>query len=879
VKKGLIPFLFLLLLLLSGRSLATHNRAGEITYRQISDLTYEITLTTFTDVSAPNNADRPRAILSFGDNTSADSPRIEKTVITGTFIQRNKYRFIHTYPGYATYLISYEDPNRNEGVSNMKASVNTPFYIETQLVINPFIGFNNSPTLLLEPIDFGAVNKLFVHNPNAFDIDGDSLSFKLVPCKQSIDEEVFEYLFPTRANDFATDTFYVENETGQIVWENPKYVCVVNIAIRIEEWRYIPAQKRYVQIGYIVRDMQVEIKPSDNTPPVIQPMNDTCIIAGTTLIKEVRADDVDGDMITLTATGGPFKLPPPDTIIFPQPKLGVDSVKQTFTWKTSCNAVRKQPYQVVFKAVDNGGNPNLTDLQPWRITIVAPAPKDFAASSVGTTVDLSWTPVNCSKAVGYKIYRRLNSYNFIPANCETGIPEYTGYTLLTTINTITTSTFSDNDNGRGLKIGNTYCYRIITFYPDQAESYTSSEVCISLKRDVPWITNVDVISTNVANGIDSIRWTKPVKLDTIQFPGPYQYQLYRSSTSNPNYSLIHSSSSPFLGTLNDTVYRDENINTVDDQHTYRVSILANGILIGSAFPATSIYLRATPLDNRVVLSWDIDVSWKNDTFEIYRQNQVTSLYEKVGFALDTNKYTDDLLTNGVTYSYYVRSIGEYASGDFPKPLLNRSQIIFTTPIDLEKPCPPVLSITPMCDLYQNELKWNYSDDSCAEDVIKYHIYKSFFEGEEFTFLTEVSPKTAGDYIDNNLTKSIAGCYFITAIDSFNNESERSNVICVDNCPEFVLPNAFTPNDDGINDLLVPIKDSVNFIDEVNIKIFSRWGKLIYETTDPNVNWDGKDQDTGQKLDPGVYFYICEFSEIRVQGLKPKNITGFVHLIR
>src|SRR5688572_29702976 len=181
-------FLFLsAFIVLPGISLATHNRAGEITYKQISALKYEFTLTTFTDISNPSNADRKSAILNFGDNTSDEQPRIDDDLIT-PIIKRNIYRFTHTFPGYATYVISYQDPNRNLNVQNIENSVNTPFYVETELVINPFIGFNNSPTLLLEPIDVGGVNKLFVHNPNAYDDDGDSLSFKLVTCKQNVGE-------------------------------------------------------------------------------------------------------------------------------------------------------------------------------------------------------------------------------------------------------------------------------------------------------------------------------------------------------------------------------------------------------------------------------------------------------------------------------------------------------------------------------------------------------------------------------------------------------------------------------------------------------------------------------------------------------------------
>ena len=60
---------FLVFLMASKFLFATHNRAGELSYTQISALQYEFILTTFTDISDPNNADRPSAELNFGDGT------------------------------------------------------------------------------------------------------------------------------------------------------------------------------------------------------------------------------------------------------------------------------------------------------------------------------------------------------------------------------------------------------------------------------------------------------------------------------------------------------------------------------------------------------------------------------------------------------------------------------------------------------------------------------------------------------------------------------------------------------------------------------------------------------------------------------------------
>lgn len=75
---------------------ATHNRAGEITYVQLSDLTFEITLTTFTYTLS--YADRPTLDIEWGDNTTSTAPRISMLTLPN-FYRRNIYKIVHTYPG------------------------------------------------------------------------------------------------------------------------------------------------------------------------------------------------------------------------------------------------------------------------------------------------------------------------------------------------------------------------------------------------------------------------------------------------------------------------------------------------------------------------------------------------------------------------------------------------------------------------------------------------------------------------------------------------------------------------------------------------------------------------------------------------------------
>lgn len=86
-------------------------------------------------------------------------------------------------------------------------------------------------------------------------------------------------------------------------------------------------------------------------------------------------------------------------------------------------------------------------------------------------------------------------------------------------------------------------------------------------------------------------------------------------------------------------------------------------------------------------------------------------------------------------------------------------------------------------------------------------------------------------------------------------------------------NVFTPNGDGQNDeFKVLIKGAL----EYKLSIFNRWGELVFETTDPNKGWDGKNQFNGIDCSPTAYFYILEYKLI---GEDVKKLHGTVTLLR
>ena len=76
-----VAAVFAATLLFHTRAFATHNRAGEITYRQISALTFEVTVITYTATGPGWTADRPELDIDWGDNTTSTLPRCEEITI------------------------------------------------------------------------------------------------------------------------------------------------------------------------------------------------------------------------------------------------------------------------------------------------------------------------------------------------------------------------------------------------------------------------------------------------------------------------------------------------------------------------------------------------------------------------------------------------------------------------------------------------------------------------------------------------------------------------------------------------------------------------------------------------------------------------------
>jgi gliding motility-associated-like protein len=842
---------------------ATHNRAGEITYVQVSEMTYEITITTFTYTLSL--ADRPQLDIDWGDNTIGTAQRDpSKIVKLPNYYQKNVYVIRHTYPGPGIYKLVVQDPNRNLGVKNIPNSVNVVFSISTILIVNPAMGRNSTPVLLNPPYDKAAKGYVFVHNPAAYDPDGDSLSYKLSVCTRDDGKAIENYSLPAASHSFRMDSI-----SGDLIWDTPVDTGKYNVAIEIQEWR------NGRKIGIVVRDMQIEVYETNNKPPVNSLLKDMCVEVGDAIDLVVSATDANNDKVLLKATSGIFSL-----VSCPALFNGIDTTpgfsSARFTWTPCHEAVRNQPYDIIIKADDNNSELSLTDIDNMSIKVLGPSPKLVNALPMGKYITLVWQDYGTDVITGFNIYRREGQTSFSPDSCTSGIPSSTGFIKIAYVSGSSATSFTDTGNGPGLQFGKEFTYRIVALYPNLAESKTSNEITSTLISGVPIIKNVSVINTSAAEGRILLSWRNPDTLDIDTIPnadGPYEYIISRANgIAGTNFTFVTSMVS---SKLTDSVYIDTLINTLTTGYIYKM-VLWNRtpgfeFIIGDSSYASSVFLTASPGDRKMRFTITRNVPWINERYDYFRYNGAS--YDSIGTTTQLS-YTDEGLVNGTEYCYYVRSVGNYPPADMPKNLLNNSQETCAVPIDNEPPCIPDLNVKSLCDSTLNEVKWEVTDAACLADIAGYHIFYKALDEDIFSLVETINDKDVFSIIHDPDNDIVSGCYAVSAFDLLGNESDKSIIVCVDSCNYYEIPNVFTPNGDQWNEELVA--KTSGLVEKVDFKIFNRNGLLLFQTDNPRIEWNGTYK--GKIVSPGVYFYQCDVYERRISGLEQQHKSGFVHVI-
>ncbi len=954
-KYLLFGFVLLVGLLLTSTVKATHLRAGEIIVKRVNcdGLTFEITIIVYTDVGPANPVLFGAGELRFGDENDPDKFfRLPSDIPSNTHmfyaadgstssipfnedlgpdVAKAAFTIRHTYGSAGKYTISYNESNRNAGILNIENgnSINTRFYVQSEINIDGFLGCNNSPVLLIPPIDRACPGVAFFHNPGAFDPDGDSISFELVVPKKAVGTSVANYISPADRmfyENFSTGsedglnepTFSINPVSGEIKWDAPGKIGEYNIAFIVREYRFKAGE--WFPIGFVTRDMQIIVEDCDNERPELIIPEDICVEAGESINEIIFGSDPDNDKVKIEAFSQVIDERGAK-VIPKEPIFSASPAQLQFSWDTECFDVRDQPYTVVFKITDQPElGPKLVSFASWNITVVGPKPNITSIAKEGQGLRLNWDSYLCDNAENIQVWRRVDSNPYTPDECETGIRENAGYSLIATL-PVNSTTFRDSNLAAAAK----YCYRLVATFPEVpgGESIVSDEICFEfVPAEEPIITHVSVQVTSETNGNILVAWREPFELGGLTFP--LQYKIYRAEGFTGGNLVQVGSKTSTSSTTTSIEFTDTGLNTLNKIYHYQVALIdpsGNGTDQIFSAAASSVRLETTPQFGQIKLDWSAVVPWSNtiafppgSQHEIYRgvEGEAQGNFQLIS-QLDVTQYgfsyIDSIgLEDDKVYCYRVQTKGTYGNPSINSPQLNFSQVVCSQTSDSIPPCIPNVILEEVdcsgrCQNignndYSNTISWTRAvEGECQNDIFYYELYFASTTDQPMQLIAEVRDTV---FVHENLT-SQKGCYQVRAVDRSGNFGELSEKTCIDNCPYYELPNVFTPdNNDSCNDIFRAYGSGASggcgnedgskcarSVNSVDFTVYNRWGNVVYsyfgqqgtENNDIYINWNGNDN-KGKELASGVYYYIAVVTFDVVDPANAKqNIKGWVHLIR
>ncbi len=355
VKKHL---LIIFTICLAGAATA-QQRSTEICFRQTGDQTVSASVVYYSNFA---EIKRDSVLICWGDGfceqvkrangLDADNNGIPEGEIIATGFGKHIYTGTHTYHSPGKYLIYTFDPNRNGGIINVNYpnSEQTKFYVEAELQVLENAEGNHSPVLLEAPVDFAWRGFPFRHVVNAFDIDDDSVAYELAVPLMGFEDPVPAYLALTEIAPGPENQLTLDPETGELVWNAPQQTGLYNLAVLVKSYR--DGQL----IDKVIRDFQIQVLTGENQAPeivlnTVEYEIQEVAVGDTVIVDASVFDNNPTQLVTFTSSSGLYGF-------FDQPATFTQQVTGNmgsgrFYWIVRQEHLRRQPYQVVFKAKDD----------------------------------------------------------------------------------------------------------------------------------------------------------------------------------------------------------------------------------------------------------------------------------------------------------------------------------------------------------------------------------------------------------------------------------------------------------------------------------------------------------------------------------------------
>ena len=155
----------------------------------------------------------------------------------------------------------------------------------------------------------------------------------------------------------------------------------------------------------------------------------------------------------------------------------------------------------------------------------------------------------------------------------------------------------------------------------------------------------------------------------------------------------------------------------------------------------------------------------------------------------------------------------------------------------------------------------------------YFEWRIYHDNDTEPYIIRYEENTSVDFNQSGLHRIVLYAKFTKGDDYIEDTNEESPFTVTVSESILQMPNAFSPNGDGINDIY-KAKDGYQSLTEFHAYIFNRWGQKLFEWTNPADGWDGTNQ--GKPVKDGVYFCL-----VKAKGADGKvyNIKRDVNLLR
>ncbi len=383
------------------------------------------------------------------------------------------------------------------------------------------------------------------------------------------------------------------------------------------------------------------------------------------------------------------------------------------------------------------------------------------------------------------------------------------YTIIDTINQIL------NPNNYVLQNLNTednyYCVSVTSFDPCDRDMRQSNIGCsIQLNTTAQNQQNLLEWNTNSTDFLMYSIFKDGSLISNVNVQGQNQYQDDQVACGiNYAYQIRMSENTGFLS-ISDTNYVDA---------------------ISTDIPEPINNISATVAGLSVSLSWDEPVNFLAIGYIISRSDDGVN-YEIIDTLTTTSYLDEELLTNSTQYFYSITYYDGCSN-------LSEESVVAS----------PVL----LTNEYDNTLYW--SDYQGWSNGVSEYILEKYNENGELIISVPLGQSTSYSE-DPTLNPYQFILYKIVAVPLGNtNSNVFSNILEIIYRSKVAFPNAFSPDGDGMNDIF---NFKSRYISAVRMKIYTRWGELIFQTNDLERGWDGTIN--GKPASLGTYIHHSELTD-------------------